>query len=57
MKYPLVDFFKKYDIPLTREKYIAWNWMGDYDPEEILPSELVSEIPPQLRLPEEKEEA
>lgn len=51
-----LDYLKKNDIPVTRENYVALNWMGDYSADKPLPAELEASLPAslQLKTPEPK---
>jgi hypothetical protein len=45
----IVAYLKKLNIPVTRENYIAVNWMGDYPADEPLPAELEASLPKELQ--------
>ena len=49
----VVEYLKKLNLPVTRENYIAINWMGDYPANKPLPAELEASLPEELQWPEE----
>jgi hypothetical protein len=53
----VLNYMEENNIPITRKNYIEINWMGDRDPNEPLPAELESELPPALQLHDESEES
>jgi hypothetical protein len=42
-----LEYMKKRGIPITRENYKFFNWLGD-PPDEPLDPELEAELPPEL---------
>ena len=44
----VLEHMKKRGIPITRENYLFWNWLGDPPPEPLDP-ELEAELPEELQ--------
>lgn len=44
-----LEYLQKHNIPVTRENYIAINWMGDYPGDQPLPAELEASLPTELQ--------
>lgn len=51
---PILDWMKKYGVPLTRENYLDLNYLGNV-PDEIGP-EIEAELPREVQLPEWRNE-
>jgi len=51
--YPVLEWMKKHNVPITRENYLAINYLGNVP--EIGP-EVESELPEELQLPEWRDE-
>jgi uncharacterized lipoprotein YmbA len=46
----VLNYLKKNNIPVTRQSYIEYNWLGQYDWRKPLPAELEAELPKELQL-------
>jgi hypothetical protein len=51
---PILTWMRKNDVPITRENYLAINYLGNV-PTEIGP-EIEAELPPEVQLPEWRDE-
>jgi len=45
----VLEYMKKRGIPITRENYLFWNFLGD--PPDELDAELEAELPEEIKLP------
>jgi len=50
MKDYTLEYLKTHHIPVTRENYIGLDFLGDYDPKEMLPAELEAALPKEIQL-------
>jgi hypothetical protein len=55
MKDYTLEYLKTHHIPITRENYIGLDFLGDYDPKEMLPAELEAGLPKELQIENKKE--
>jgi hypothetical protein len=46
---PCLTAMKYYGVPLTREEFICFSYLGEVDPEEEIPAEVEETFPEQFR--------